>query len=145
MNIVVIIGKKLVILSYAWTIKMVLDFKNSHKNVKIKFDLLSSIELSFAFGLSLASILAKLTPETNAFNLILCILAILWINIQRYRILISSDDAVLLNGKEVKYSKIARAFPQLVFLNVTTKTSQYRVFSPLTSQEITQTVYNAAK
>lgn len=145
MDIIVILGKILVVLSYAWTIKMVLDFRNSHNNVKIKFDLLSSIELSFAFGLSLASILAKLTPETNVFNLILCLISIVWVNIQRYRILLSSDDAVLMNGKEVKYSKIVRAYPRLVFLCVTTKTEQMKIYSPLTSQEITQTVYNAVK
>ena len=145
MNIIVIIGKILVVLSYAWTIKMVLDFKKTHNNTYIKFDLLSSIELSFACGLSIISLLAKLTPETNIFNLLLCVISIVWVNLQRYRILISSDDAVLMNGKEVKYSKIVRAHPQLVFLCVTTKTEQMKIYMPLTSQEITQTIYDAVK
>lgn len=145
MKIVVYLGKVLVIISWLLTIKMVLDYRKNHTNVKIKFDVFSSIEISFAIGLSLVALLAIETKETNWFNLALSLIAIIWVNFQRYRIIVASDDSVLINGGELKYNKIVRAYPQLVFLCITTKNKQFKVFSPLTCQEITQTIYDSVK
>ena len=84
--------------------------------------------------------------ELSCFAILFALaMVIIWVNTQRYRILISSDDAVLISGKEVKYSKIVRAYPRLVFLCVNIKTKQMNIYIPLTFQEITQTIYDSAK
>ena len=146
MSAVILIGKLLVILSWVMTIRMILNFRKEEESTEIRFDLLSSMDISVCIGISLVALFSSLEESAALFTLIVIAVALFMINTQRYRILLAGKEKALLKGKTIPLRGIREAAPNVIFLDVRTRRDEkIRILVPLTRQETTQKIYDQTK
>ena len=92
MSAVILIGKLLVILSWVMIIRMILNFRKEEESAEIRFDLLSSMDISVCIGISLVALFSSLEESAALFTLIVIAVALFMINTQRYRILLAGKE-----------------------------------------------------
>lgn len=131
--ILTIIG---IVAVYASIIWMIVQFRNSDRNVKLEFDLISRIELCATIGLGLVGLICVIDPSTYAFSLVLCILSIALALLQRYRIILVGDRKILFGAKSHALSEIKGLGSGLLSLKIQTKAKDYRIYVPLTSNHV---------
>ena len=137
MPALIIIAKILVAAIAAYRIYKIVMFYKSDSNVKLSFDLLSTIEIDAVIGLTIISLLAKITETTYVFTLVLCLLAAVLNFFHLFRIVIAGDKKIMLRQKTYELKKIRGMNASGFTLHVYLKNGQkLKVIVPLTKNEV---------
>ena len=137
MPALIIIAKILVAAIAAYRIYKIVMFYRSDSNVRLSFDLLSTIEIDAVIGLTIISLLARITETTYVFTLVLCLLAAVLNCFHLFRLVIAGDKKIMLRQKTYELKKIKGMNASGFTLNVYLKNGEkLKVMVPLTKNEV---------
>ncbi len=139
MKTLVIILKAVSILAMAWRGAVLLKLKMEDPAAKLKFDLISTLEVATGFGLALVGWLAVLDETTYVFTAGLNALAIVLTVTHNFRIIVAGDRKIMIAMKIYSLREIKGIKAGRFTLYVLTKTNdRINVLVPLTMNTVLQ-------
>ncbi len=137
MPTLIIIFKVLTALVMAYRIYNIIKMFRSDSNVRLRFDLLSTLELDAVIGLSLVALLSAVKPETYGFTLGLLVVALIMNVIHSFRTIIAGDKRIMIGIKSYDFKDIKGINASRFTLHVHTKDGQQiNVPVPLTQNDV---------
>ena len=134
MSFIIIAFKIIIVLSYGHIVFKLYKAKSKDNSIKFEFDLLSSLELCVSTALSLISLLSVIKPSTYVFTIVICIIAVILVVCQSFRIILVGNNYSFIRCKLVNNKHIVKlSAEKMFFLSIKTKSNEQLIYVPLTS------------
>ncbi len=137
MPALIIIMKVLTALALGYRAYNIIKLYRNDTNVKIRFDLLSMLEVDAGLGLTLVALLSAVKPETYGFTLGLLIAALIVNILHAFRTIIAGDKRIMIGVKSYEFKEIRGMNASRFTLHVYAKDGQQiNVTVPLTQNDV---------